>query len=245
MQRKQTKSESKKQNFSAHKIQRILDSLETCIRSLSYQPSNSEWSHYYEESILSKEYLQEKKTTLKQLLENIPYQTVFDAGCNDGGITELCKAEAWVAAADSDSVCIDNLFGKIQKNKITNISPFVLDLTQPSGGMGWDNKEQLSFTERKEFDLVLALALIHHLAIGKNVPLDKIADLYARIGKELIIEFVPKEDPKVMAMLANRKDIFDHYNRMEFEKIFSQYFSFSRVIESALTKRIIYYMIRK
>jgi ribosomal protein L11 methylase PrmA len=245
MQRKQTKSESKKQNFSAHKIQRILDSLETCIRSLSYQPSNSEWSHYYEESILSKEYLQEKKTTLKQLLENIPYQTVFDAGCNDGAITELCKAEAWVAAADSDSVCIDNLFGKIQKNKITNISPFVLDLTQPSGGMGWDNKEQLSFTERKEFDLVLALALIHHLAIGKNVPMDKIADLYARIGKELIIEFVPKEDPKVMAMLANRKDIFDHYNRMEFEKIFSQYFSFSRVIESALTKRIIYYMIRK
>jgi ribosomal protein L11 methylase PrmA len=245
VQNKTSNTTTKKHPFNVNKILRILDSLETCIRSISYRPAVPVWSHYYEETILSKEYLQEKKTTIKQLLENIPYQTVFDAGCNDGAMAELCKVEAWVAAADSDSVCIDNLFGKIQNNKIPNINPFVLDLTQPSGAMGWENKEQLSFIERNEFDLVLALALIHHLAIGKNVPLNKIADLFTRIGKELIIEFVPKEDPKVIDMMANRKDIFDHYNRVEFEKVFSQHFAISRIIESASTKRIIYYMIRK
>jgi hypothetical protein len=244
MQRKKTGPESKKQSFSIPKIVRILDSLETCIRSLSYQSPTPVWSHYYEETILSKEYLQEKKTTIKQLLENIPYQTVFDAGCNDGEMAELCKPEALIAAADNDSVCINNLYRKIRNNKTSHIIPFVIDLTQPSGGMGWENKEQVSFMERKEFDLIMALALIHHLAIGKNIPLNKIATLFAKIGKELIIEFVPKEDPKVIDMLANRKDIFDAYNRIEFEKVFSQYFGINRIIESASTKRIIYYMVR-
>ena len=98
----------------------------------------------------------------------------------------------------------------------------MLDLTNPSPALGWHNRERESFTGRAPAELVFALALIHHLAISNNVPLPQLVDFFHDMGHWLVIEFVPKTDSQVQKLLASRLDIFDHYNRVNFETAFRQ-----------------------
>ena len=109
--------------------------------------------------------------------------------------------------------------------KITNVLPLIIDLTNPSPSIGWENEEHHSFLKRGPADLVFALALVHHLAISNNLPLEKICDFLARIGTNLIIEFVPKEDSQVKRLLSSRDDIFTDYNPDNFISVFSKKFT--------------------
>ena len=108
------------------------------------------------------------------------------------------------------------------KNDEKNILPLMMDLTNPSPYLGWENDERMSFMKRGPIDLVMALALIHHLAISNNLPFDRIAQFFQKICKSLIIEFVPKTDSQVQRLLATREDIFDNYNT--FRVLFNTYF---------------------
>ena len=83
--------------------------------------------------------------------------------------------------------------------------PLLIDLANPSPATGPNNKERISFIERTNCDLGLALALVHHLAIGKNIPFEKIAELFKNLADHFIIEFIPKTDKKVKFMLQQKK----------------------------------------
>jgi hypothetical protein len=100
----------------------------------------------------------------------------------------------------------------------------VLDLVNPSPALGWAHEERYSLAERSSADLVMALALIHHIAISNNVPLARIARYFARLAEHLIIEFVPKSDPKVKILLATREDVFPTYTQEGFEEAFLEPF---------------------
>ena len=108
--------------------------------------------------------------------------------------------------------------------------------------MGWRLKERMSFMERSDGNLVLALALVHHLAISNNVPLHLIAKFFADVAKVLIIEFVPKQDSQVRKLLASREDIFDLYNEVGFERAFSIYFTIDRKEKIKDSERTLYMM---
>jgi hypothetical protein len=95
-----------------------------------------------------------------------------------------------------------------------------MDLTNPSGDLGWDNEERMSLSARGPADLALALALVHHLAIGNNVPLDRVAAFLRRLCRRLVLEFVPKEDSQVRRLLASRDDIFPGYTEEGLEAAF-------------------------
>jgi hypothetical protein len=103
--------------------------------------------------------------------------------------------------------------------------PLVIDLTNPSPDLGWAHQERASLKSRGPADLLMALALIHHLAISNNTPLDRIASYFAALGRHLIIEFVPKGDSQVERLLASREDIFDHYTQQGFEQAFGRFFN--------------------
>ena len=90
--------------------------------------------------------------------------------------------------------------------------------------------------------MVLALALIHHLAISNNVPLPQLADFFADTGKWLVIEFVPKSDSQVQKLLASRKDIFSNYTRESFEVAFSERFSIREKVPIKESERFLYLM---
>lgn len=103
--------------------------------------------------------------------------------------------------------------------------PLRMDLTNPSPGLGWRNSERESMQARGPVDLVMALVLIHHLAISNNVPLLDVANYFADLGEYLIIEFVPKSDSQVRRLLTSREDIFPDYTLDGFKNAFTQCYS--------------------
>src|SRR5690606_15260398 len=100
-----------------------------------------------------------------------------------------------------------------------NILPLVMNLSQPSPGLGWLGKERKPLQERGKPDLILFLALIHHMVISANVPLQEVIAWLASLQGELIIEFVDKNDPMVKKLLNNKVDQYEEYELSNFERI--------------------------
>jgi ribosomal protein L11 methylase PrmA len=148
-------------------------------------------------------------------------------------------------AFDVDPVAVEKNYRRVKQASERHMLPLLLDLTHPSGGSGWANEEREALADRGPADLVLALALVHHLAIAHNVPLTRIAAYFARLARALVIEFVPKEDSQVQRMLASRKDIFDGYTQRGFEEAFSTCFDIERATPVREAARTIYVMRRK
>jgi len=233
--------------FSKQKLLNLITHLESIIRNLSSgYPSISTWSNYYDETILGKEYLDRKEIILKKFLGTISYTSVLDLGANDGYFSRLlAKDNKSVLAVDSDSRCINNLYQLIKREPLTGIIPLIIDLSNPSPAIGFNNTERSNFGQRAKADLALALALIHHLVIGKNIPLPELAGYFAKMAPQLIIEFVPKEDEKVKQLLSERADIFSSYDAASFETNFSRYYTILAKELIPGTTRTLYCLARK
>ena len=141
-----------------------------------------------------------------------------------GAIVQPQRHPVIAYAFDADPACVDRNYRAMRRESETRLLPLLLDLSNPSPSLGWAHDERVSLVGRGPAELVMALALIHHLAISNNVPLDRVADWFARLAGRLIIEFVPKTDPKVQLLLANRTDIFDNYTPENFESAFARRF---------------------
>jgi hypothetical protein len=136
------------------------------------------------------------------------------------------------------------LYLKVRNEKINNILPLVNVLHTPSPAIGWNNVERTAITKRIKSDLVMALALVHHLAIANNLPLQLIADWLLPMGRYLLIEFVPKTDEKVKLLLENREDIFINYSIENFEAVFLKKYEILLQEKIQGTDRILYLMKR-
>ena len=213
--------------FSKQKFLRLLSSLEVLIKSLRFHPKKTAWSGYYQEASQRSDYLPEKTKIIHQWLERLRgIHTAADLGANEGTFSKMLAAKnIRTIAADADPCCINNLYLAIKKNAEKNIQPFIIDLAKPTPATGFNNEERNSFLDRTQVDLALALALVHHLAIGKNIPFELIADFFQRITKNIIIEFIPKEDEKVQLMLSRKKDIYTNYLESDFVKAFEKYYA--------------------
>lgn len=231
-----------KRSFSHQKIKNLLTSLEILVSKLSLPAAASAWSAYYDEAAGRDDYLQRKKEIIARwIAEQQHIKTAADLGANDGEFAKILAAKGIeVIAADIDPYCINRLYREIKKNGETNIQPLVLDIANPSPAVGVNNTERDAFTSRMKTDLVLALALVHHLAIGKNIPFELTASFLARLSPRLIIEWVPKEDDKVQLMLSQKKDIYTHYTQENFEKAFSRYYSITSKEPVGTSGRVLY-----
>jgi 2-polyprenyl-3-methyl-5-hydroxy-6-metoxy-1,4-benzoquinol methylase len=232
-------------NFSKQKLEILLKGLESFVQKLSPKKVKTTWDDYYTDTILGKDYLDAKTTLVNSFISEIDCATVIDLGANDGHFSLLFAENKNVIATDADPNCINELYLKIKRDGRANILPLVNDLTTPSPAIGWNNSERGSLTSRLKADLVLALALVHHLAIANNVPLALIADWLQPMGAYLIIEFIPKSDEKVKLLLQNRKDIFDSYNIDDFRSIFAAAYQILKEEKVGNTGRVLFLMKRK
>jgi ribosomal protein L11 methylase PrmA len=168
---------------------------------------------------------------------------VLDLGSNDGHFSRLIsKKTKKVISLDTDPACVEKNYLENIKNNETNIVPLLIDLTNPSPGIGWQNEERPSFFERVKVDTIVALALIHHLAISQNIPLDNLAAFFHKKCHFLIIEFVPKSDSQVKRLLSVRDDIFPDYTRQVFESAFMKHFVVLDTMKIDDSERILYFM---
>jgi ribosomal protein L11 methylase PrmA len=225
----------------------IVDSLASAVERLTWHGRRSEWGDYYEGMHnYSPQSLEDKERIVEGLLETAAPETVWDLGANDGRFSRLASRRgALTAAWDIDPLCVERNYLAARREGDRRLVPLVLDLTNPSSSLGWAQEERMSLTQRGPVDVVMALGLLHHLAIGNNVPLSRIAAYFARLGHRLIVEFVPKEDSHVRRLLAAREDIFPNYHREGFERAFGKHFALVSSQPIAGSWRWIYHLERR
>jgi len=148
-------------------------------------------------------------------------------------------------ALEADPEAVEACYLELRSAKETRVLPLVMDLMNPSPNQGWAGEERASLEARGPTDLILALALIHHLCIGNNVPFDHLARFLGRLTRWLILEFVPHGDSQVDRMLRIRNLTFDHYNRENFEAAFMAEFECRRSDPIPGTKRTLYLFERR
>jgi hypothetical protein len=213
--------------FDKTKLLHLLHHLESSILSFKNKRTGvSAWSNYYKETILSDTYLQAKEKLVKSFVKGLSLETVLDLGANDGHFSYmLAEAGKQVIAIDADSQCINQLYRQVRKENVPNILPLNIDLANPSPAIGFNNAEREPFLERASAEMVLALALVHHLVFTKNITLPMIAGCFAQFAKRyLLIEFVPKDDNKVQKLVENKDLENIHYDELQFEHAFCEHF---------------------
>ena len=234
--------------FSKEKLLRLIESLQSTIKSLQVETSiQSTWNNYYDETILSQSYLSEKEKIFRNFMSDASEGRTMDIGCNDGYFSKiLAEKNSNVVAVDFDSQCVNKLYLELKEKNIGSILPLCIDLTNPSPALGFNHTERKSFAERATADTVTALALVHHLVLSKNIPLQDVAKMLADlVRKQLIIEFVPINDIKSQQLIANKPIYHKPYDPEAFETHFSNYFEIEKKQTIPGTERILYSMKRK
>ncbi len=222
---------------------RLIDSLEAAVKGLNWEPRGTEWTDYYDNTNYSDEAFKEKERLVARFIDEIGPADLWDLGANEGVFSRIATGKGIrTLACDLDPGAVEKNYRRCRQNGAADILPLCIDLTNPSPATGWAEEERMSLIERGPADAVLALALVHHLAIGNNLPLEMIADFFSRVGRSLIVEFVPKEDSQTQRLLASREDIFPNYTREGFEAAFRRYFKIVEAAEVAGSARTLYLM---
>ncbi|GJL64987.1 MAG: 50S ribosomal protein L11 methyltransferase [Nitrospirales bacterium] len=223
----------------------LIDSLESTIHQLHYKEEGSCWSSYYDEHSYSENDMTEKIVMVGQVLDELKPKTMWDLGANTGRFSQLASEKGiYTLSFEGDPLSSEHHYQACVQRGETMVLPLILDLSNPSSGIGWAHEERQSLLERGPADVILALALIHHLAIANNVPFEKIAEFLSRLCETLIIEFVPKEDSQVRRLLSSRTDIFHDYTQSQFEESFQRFFHIEESMLIGHSQRLLYVMRR-
>ncbi len=225
----------------------IIENLISTVSKLKVKHEQTQWADYYKSMLnYSEEAFTEKHAIVKSYLNKCGAKKICDMGANQGEFSVLAQKEGeYVIAYDIDPIAVNNHYVNIRQAKNTKVLPLIVDLTNPSPSLGWANNERKTIIERSNWDCVMALALVHHLAISNNLPLNMIAHFFSTLAKNLIIEFVPKRDSQVEKLLRTRKDIFENYSIEGFEQAFELYYD---IIEKKIihgSERVMYLFERK
>jgi hypothetical protein len=199
--------------------------LEETIEKLQPKVSNTFWSNYYTFTNYSEKSFKAKKRLVIKNIRKVRPRLVWDLGANTGEFSKLsADYGAYTVAFDSDINTVQKHFSNISGKNADNTLPLLMDLSNPSPNRGWAGKERASLDQRSPADLILALALLHHLCFTNNLPFSYIAEYFSRLGKYLLIEFVPQNDSQIKEMIQNRENIFTEYNEVKFLEVFSHFF---------------------
>jgi len=247
----QKKHQDKRQSGKSTRVSKksllgIVDSLAGVIRKLNFKQGQTEWGDYYSDTNYSRESLETKRSLVKSMMARTEAKTVWDLGANNGYFSRVASDQGInTVAFDIDPVAVEMNWREVKEKREKFILPLLMDLTNPSSGLGWAHAERDSLLGRGPADLVLALALIHHLAISNNVPLPLLAEFFALSGRWLIVEFVPKTDSQVQRLLATREDIFPDYSQTGFENAFRKLFEIINAEAIEGSRRTLYLLKRK
>ncbi len=224
----------------------LVDSLEKALHSLDWNPQGTEWAEYYEDTNYSPAGLAHKEKAVQEFLDQVRPSRVWDLGANVGLFSRLSSARGILTIAlDADPAAVEKNYRHCVERGEKNLLPLLQDFSNTSAALGWANEERLSLEQRGPADAALALALVHHLAIGNNVPLPRVAAWLARLCKQLLVEFVPKKDSQVQRLLQSREDVFQDYQQAAFEQAFGEQFHITGSAEIQDSQRIIYRMSRR
>jgi ribosomal protein L11 methylase PrmA len=189
------------------------------------------WQDYADDNSYAADEAQQKRDFVAGFTAATTPSTVVDIGCNTGdfSVVALDSGAERCIGFDFDQGALEYAYRRARDNHL-NVTPLLLDAANPSPDQGWLQAERGGFARRAKGDAVLALALVHHLAIAKNIPLPQVIDWLLDMAPRGVIEFVPRNDAMVQRLLQNREDLFDDYTGEAFEALLG---SRARIIKTA------------
>lgn len=218
--------------FNKQVIRHNVRGLQRLVRSLRWTPPESTWSDYAETNRYSLTDRQQKERFVRTAVHSRHWNLVWDVGCNTGQYARIAAENSkQVLAIDADPPTIERFYQSLKSKpeaRHAPILPLVNDLVDLPGGLGWRGRERKAIFDRGKPELTLCLALVHHLVIGRGVPLRDLLDWFAELGTSLVIEFVAKEDLQVQQLLRGRRDNDSNYDPDVFERLLSERFDVIR-----------------
>ena len=208
----------------------LLRGLRRWIERLRPRSRLTDWTRYAAENSYRDAERAAKHEFVAQAVRQAAPHAVLDLGCNTGdyAASALAAGARSVIGAEADPDTAHLAFLRARQEKL-DFLPLVQDAVNPSPGQGWLEAERASFAARARFDFLIALAVEHHLAIGRNVPLDQMVRWLVGLAPRGVIEFVQKSDSTVRRMLALREDIFSDYTEDNFRGLLA---ANARIVEA-------------
>jgi SAM-dependent methyltransferase len=202
------------------------------LKALEPNPGDSTWSGYLDhKSLYTTEQFAQKDAFVAEALTLAQSRSVLDVGANEGHFSFLAARHgASVVAIDSDPAVAGSIWRRANREQ-ADVLPLVVDLARPTPATGWRNREYASFLDRAtgNFDLVMMLAVVHHMLVTERIPLEEILALAEELTREyVLIEFVAPEDPMFQRIVRGRDGLYSHMTRAWFEAAASQRFELVR-----------------
>jgi ribosomal protein L11 methylase PrmA len=195
----------------------MLQSLRTKIAALTPPGGKTVWSDYAQSNSYGAAEAEAKRVFVAEMVAAVRPRTLIDLGCNTGDYSEVAlgAGAGRVIGFDFDHGALNQAAARAEAKSL-DFLPLWLDAANPSPSQGWNQSERMGLTQRLRGDAIVALALVHHLAISRNIPLDQVVDWIIALAPRGVIEFPDKSDPMVQQLLALRDDIFPDYDQSHF-----------------------------
>lgn len=217
--------------------------LHKLVRRLSWTPSETGWPEYVHQNSYDRMDAQAKEEFVERVLAGRHRSLVWDLGANTGRFSRMAEKYAdYVVAADSDHACVERLYQTLKADGSLKVLPLVLDMTDPSPSLGWRGLERRAMLGRGRPDLILSLALVHHLVITSNIPLAEVVEWFREMGGEVVVEFPTRDDEMVKRLLRNKDQAYEDYRTEFFEACLANHFELCQRIVLPSGRRIIYHL---
>ena len=203
------------------------------------------WQDYAGDNSYADAEAEQKRAFVAEFSSTVKPALLFDVGCNTGdySLAALENGAAMAIGFDFDQGALELGFQRAASSR-ANFLPLLLDAANPSPDLGWRQAERLGLQRRTQGDAVIGLALIHHLAIAKNLPLQGVIDWLIDMAPQGVLEFVPKQDPMVQRLLQLREDLFVDYNEQTFVDCLQARARIVKSIVASASGRILYWFDR-
>lgn len=240
------RSDLRQAGFDKRVLSATIERLQRLVSGLEWEIRRSTWSEYVTHNTYDADALRTKEAFVEAAVRSNPRMLVWDLGCNTGHFSKIAAAHSeYVVSMDSDHESIERLYRELRQGGPRNILPLTMDLSDPSPAVGWRTSERRTLIERGRPDLVLCLALVHHLAITANVPVDDIVDWLYECGGDLVVEFPTEQDEMVKRLLRNKDQAYDDYCLSSFEGSLAARFDVCDRVQLSSGTRYLYYATRK
>jgi SAM-dependent methyltransferase len=239
----ETREDLRQAGFRKELIVANVRKLRTLTERLRWDPPVGVWTAYGERNTYSDEDAARKEDFVREASRACSPGLVWDIGANNGRYSRIAAEQArTVVAIDADQGPLELLYRELRDEGDERILPLTIDLADPSPSLGWRGLERSALADRGRPDLVLALALVHHLAISANVPVSEVVDWLAGLGSALVIEFPTREDPMVKKLLApKREGLHPDYELGFFERCLTEAFTIERSERLVSGTRILFF----
>jgi hypothetical protein len=239
----EVKSEVQKAGFKKELLVANVRKMHKLVERLTWEPPEGVWVAYGERNSYTDDDARRKDDFVREVATSREWPLVWDIGANNGRYSRIAAEGAGtVLAIDADQGPVELLYRTLRDEGNEQILPLTMNLADPSPGLGWRGHERRALPERGKPDLVLALALIHHVAISANVPVKEFVDWLASLRTALVIEFPTREDPMVKKLLAPKRDgLHPDYELTFFERCLNEAFEVDRTERLQSGTRVLYF----